>query len=50
MVERSLSMREVRGSIPRISTIFMFSDFSRFPFGAQNEEIHKPTYGPIKDF
>ena len=49
MVERSLSMREVRGSIPRISTIFIFSDFSRFPFWAQNEEIHKPTYGPIKD-
>jgi len=24
MVERSLSMREVRGSIPRISTLFFF--------------------------
>ena len=27
MVERSLSMREVRGSIPRISTFFWFSCF-----------------------
>ena len=27
MVERSLSMREVRGSIPRISTLFLSNFF-----------------------
>ena len=40
MVERSLSMREVRGSIPRISIVF--PDFSPFPFWEQNEEFTSP--------
>ena len=39
MVERSLSMREVRGSMPRFSIFSLFSPLPSFFFAEQSEVV-----------